>query len=119
MLEGILPPTGDLADTGQVIDSAILSDGSIPRPDTSATLINGASAPNEGTVNFTQSPVGGSHVAGDVYRYRFAYTDPNGTEATPSDERHVTVAPGNTVINLSNLPPLTNGADTVTIAPLM
>ena len=109
VLEGILPPTGDLADTAQVIDSAILSDGSIPRPDTSATLVNGASSPNEGTISFTQSAVGGSHVPGDVYRYRFAYTDPNGTEATPSEERQVTVAPGNNLITLSNLPPLTNG----------
>lgn len=108
VLEGILPPTGDLADTAQVVDSAILGDGSIPRPDTSSALINAAPTPNEGSALFTQG-TGGSHAAGDVYRYRFAYVDNNGTEATPSAERQVTVAANNTAVTLSNLPPLTSG----------
>lgn len=109
VLEGVLPPTGDLADTAEVIDSAILGDGSIPRPDTSASLLNAAPAPNEGSVTFAQSAGGGSHVPGDVYRYRFAYLDPNGTEATPSEERSVTVAAGSNTITINNLPTLTNG----------
>lgn len=112
-LEGILPPTGDVADTAEVIDSAILGDASVPRPDTSGVTVNAAPAPNEGLITFVHSDTGGSHVEGDVYRYRFAYADGNGTEATVSEERTVTVqgvdgTPNNS-ITLNNLPTLTTG----------
>lgn len=107
-LEGILPPTGDVADTAEVIDSAILGDASIPRPDTNGVLANSAPSPNEGLVTFAQTDAGGSHVEGDIYRYRFAYVDGNGTEATVSEERTLTVqgADGNpnNIITLNNLP---------------
>lgn len=112
-LEGILPPTGDVADTAQVVDSAILGDASIPRPDTSGVSLNAAPVPNEGLVTFSQADTGGSHVEGDVYRYRFAFVDGNGTEATVSEERTLTVqgADGNpnNRITLNNLPTVANG----------
>ncbi len=107
-LEGILPPTGDVADTAEVIDSAILGDASIPRPDTNAVLANAAPSPNEGLATIAHTDTGGTHAEGDVYRYRFAYVDGNGTEATVSEERSVTVqgADGNpnNVITLNDLP---------------
>lgn len=113
ILEGILPPTGDVADTAEVVDSAILGDASIPRPDTSAVSVNSAPTPNEGLVTIVQTDSGGSHVEGDVYRYRFAYVDGNGTEATVSEERTVTVqgADGNpnNRITLNDLPTVING----------
>jgi flagellar hook protein FlgE len=110
ILEGILSPTGDVADTAEVIDSTILGDASLPRPDTSAVLINAAPSPNEGVVSFSHNDGGGTHVEGDVYRYRFAYVDDAGSEATVSDERVITVQgadgqPNNT-ITLNNLPTL-------------
>ncbi|HRX79960.1 MAG TPA: flagellar hook-basal body complex protein, partial [Pirellulaceae bacterium] len=86
ILEGILPPTGDVANTAEVVDSAILGDASIPRPDTSGVQVNSAPVPNEGLVTIAQADSGGSHVEGDVYRYRFAYVDANGTEATVSEQ---------------------------------
>jgi flagellar hook protein FlgE len=107
-LEGVLPPSGDVADTAEVIDSAILGTASIPRPDTSGATVNAAPSPNEGTVTFSQADSGGTHVEGDIYGYRFAYVDSNGLEATPSAERTVTVqgADGNpnNSITLNNLP---------------
>ncbi|HUG67085.1 MAG TPA: flagellar hook-basal body complex protein [Pirellulaceae bacterium] len=112
-LEGIFPPTGDVADTAQVIDSAILGDGSIPRPDTSGVSLTATSAPNIGLITFAHAEPGGSHVEGDLYRYRFAYADASGAEALVSDERTVTVqgADGNpnNVITLNNLPTLASG----------
>jgi len=107
-LEGIFTPLGDVADTAEVIDSAILGDGSIPRPDTSAAQINATPVPGETQVNFTQSSGGGTHVPGAVYRYRFAYLDSNGTESAASEERLVTVQAGNNTIALSNLPTLSS-----------
>ncbi|MCA9121258.1 MAG: flagellar hook-basal body complex protein [Planctomycetaceae bacterium] len=107
-LEGVLPPTGDVATTGEVIDSVILGTASIPRPDTSGVSLNAAPAPNEGAVGITQADSGGTHVEGDTYRYRFAYVDASGAEATPSEERTVTVqgADGNpnNSITLNSLP---------------
>jgi len=112
VLEGILPPTGDVADTAEVIDSAILGDASLPRPDTSASVINPAPAPNEAIVNFVPSDSGGSLVEGDVYRYRFVYVDDAGSEATVSDERTFTIPAGdglpNNSVTLSNLPTLSS-----------
>ncbi len=112
-LEGILPPTGDVADTAQVVDSQILGDASVPRPETSGVSLNAAPVPNEGLVTFAQADSGGSHAEGDVYRYRFAFVDGNGTEATVSEERSLTVqgADGNpnNRITLNNLPTVTSG----------
>jgi flagellar hook protein FlgE len=112
-MEGVLPPSGDVADTAEVIDSAILGTAAIPRPDASGTTVNAAPTPNEGTVAFVHSDVGGTHVESDVYRYRFAFVDSSGAEATPSDERTVTVQgadgnPNNT-ITLNNLPTAPGG----------
>jgi len=112
-LEGILPPSGDVADTAEVIDSAVLGTASIPRPDASSATVNAAPVPNEGTVTFAHVDSGGSHAEGDTYRYRFAFVDSSGSEATPSEERSVTVqgADGNpnNSIALNNLPTALGG----------
>ena len=107
-LEGVLPPTGDVADTAEVIDSSILGDEAFPRPDTSATSAAASPVPDEEAVVVTQTDGGGTLVEGDIYRYRFAYADSTGTESTVSDELAITVQSGNglpdNVINLNNLP---------------
>ncbi|MEX0819226.1 MAG: flagellar hook-basal body complex protein, partial [Pirellulaceae bacterium] len=108
VLEGILPPSGDVANVAEVIDSAILSTAVIPRPDTSGVTAKAAPTLNEGSVTFAQTDSGGSHVEGDTYRYRFTYVDAGGTETHASAERAVTVqgADGNpnNSLTLNNLP---------------
>lgn len=112
-LEGVLPPSGDVANTAEVIDSAILGTAAIPRPDASGTTVQAAPKPNEGTVTFAQVDTGGSHAEGDVYSYRFAFADASGAEGTPSEDRTVTVqgADGNpnNSITLNNLPASVSG----------
>ena len=54
-LEGIFTPTGDVADTAEVIDSAVLSDSSIPRPDSSSVVIGAAATPDETLASPVQS----------------------------------------------------------------
>src|SRR5262245_5738818 len=76
VLEGTLTPTGDVADTAEVIQSAILGDSIVPRPDTSATLINVAPTPDQSTVTTADSEgAGGTHTEGSVFRYRFTFVD--------------------------------------------
>ena len=108
-LEGTLTPTGDLADTAEVIQSAILGDGAVPRPDSAAVNVNVAPIPNEAGVTAAHTEAaGGTHAEGDVYRYRFAFVDASGTESLSSQEVVVTVPAGDTAANntitLNNLP---------------
>ena len=49
-----------MADTAEVIDSRILGDGTIPRPDTSAVVANASPIPDEEDVVITQSEAAGS-----------------------------------------------------------
>jgi flagellar hook protein FlgE len=108
-LEGTLTPTGDIADTAAVIQSVVLGDSAVPRPDQSAVVANVAPVPNSAGVVVTHSEgAGGTHVEGNTFRYRFTFADANGTESVPSQEIVVTVPAGNTAsdnaINLSGLP---------------
>jgi flagellar hook protein FlgE len=107
-LEGTLTPTGDVADTAGVIESAVLGDGAIPRPDTSASFGNASPIPNDGAITPAHSEGGGTHAEGDVYRYRFAFSDSFGYEGTISDEISIQVPVGNgladNVITLQDLP---------------
>lgn len=115
-LEGTLTPSGDIADTAEVIESAILGDALIPRPDltnagnvTPPTTIDVAATPTTaGIVADATSEGTGTHPEGAVYRYRFAFVDASGHESTPTNELVVTVPVGdgldNNSILLSNLP---------------
>jgi flagellar hook protein FlgE len=96
-LEGTLPPTGDVADTAEVIDSAILGDGNFPRP-SAAAQASIAPTPSIIGVTPTASAAGGTLAAG-TYQYRFVYVDIEGGEATPSPEVSVTVNPGQNRVN--------------------
>jgi flagellar hook protein FlgE len=112
-LEGTLTPTGDVANTAEVIESAILGDSSLPRPDASSMSATAAPLPDEGTVTSanTDTVGGATHAEGSVYQYRFAYVDASGKETLASDPITVTVPAGdglaNNRITLNNLPPAT------------
>ena len=113
-LEGVLPPSGDIANTGSVSDSGIFGDASVPRPDTSSAVATPAVIPQTTGITTSTPDVGGSHVEGDLYRYRFAFVDDAGTEGTVSSEVSVTVQGtdglANNRIQLDNLPAAPGGA---------
>lgn len=93
-LEGTLTPSGDVADTAQVIESAILGDALIPRPDTAgppAAEIVVAATPTVSGVNTTYIADGGAHTEGSVFRYRFVFVDASGNESVPTNELVATV----------------------------
>jgi flagellar hook protein FlgE len=122
-LEGTLTPTGDVADTAQIIQSVTLGDSSVPRPDSSASTLDVAPIPVSSGIttnnNFNEGG-GGSLTSGDVYQYRFVYVDAAGKETLASDPISVTVGNGNGTANdssvqLANLPPTSNGYTSVNI----
>lgn len=108
-LQGALTPTGDVADTAEVIQSVILGDSTVPRPDTSTAVISIPAAPNSSGTTVAQTEgTGGTHAEGDVFSYRFTFVDDSGTETLASAQVDVTVPVGNALadntITLNNLP---------------
>ena len=100
-LEGTLTPEGDVSTAGQVIESLVLGDNLVPRPEASGIGIE--SAPQTDTSStIATSGTGGTLAAGD-YEYRFVLTDTNGNESVASNAVDATVAPNGTV-SLTNLP---------------
>ena len=96
-LEGTLTPTGDLADTAGVIESAVLGDGRVPRPslDGDNDLYGVAEAPPASADVADVPDASGVGVAnteagtladGAVYRYRIALVDDSGSESAASLE---------------------------------
>ncbi|QDU26965.1 Flagellar hook protein FlgE [Anatilimnocola aggregata] len=107
-LEGVLSPSGDIADTAGVIQSATLGDTAIPRPDVTGALLGVAPIPNASGVTRTTTEGAGTHAEGATYRYRFAYVNDSGTETTASTEISYTIPVGdglaNNTIDLGSLP---------------
>lgn len=118
-LNGNLTPTGDVADTAEVIDSAVLGDANIPRPDvndpvnpTSVAIADRPDTVAAGTSG-ASSGVGSGFVNGDQYEYVFTYVDSAGNESLASQTPvAVTVAGNSDRITLSNLPPDSDFANT-------
>lgn len=111
LLQGVLTPSGDVADTGAVIESATLGDAIVPRPDVSGVTIGVASTPDSAAIAVSHAEGGGgTHLEGDTFQYRFAFADASGTEGPASNSISVTVPPGdgnippNNSINLNNFP---------------
>lgn len=100
-IEGTLTPTGDIADTAQVIDSVVLSDGSYSRPPTGTTT--------------TVVPPGADSITGNYSYVVTWYNSGTHVESRPSERiGPVTVVNGN--ITLDNLPDAPPGEyDTVRI----
>ena len=107
-LEGILTPTGDIADTAEVIESAVLGDAAVPRPNGSTVGVTIAPLPDQTSVTVTQSEGAGGHSEGDTFRYRFTFVDDSGSETLPSQEIVVSIPAGdglpNNTITLNSLP---------------
>lgn len=111
-LQGVLSPSGDVADTAGVVQSAVLGDSIVPRPDVSSSSVSVAPTPAVGGVTSTHTEgAGGTHAEGVTYRYRVTYVDTSGAESVPSAEISVTVPAGDAAANnsivLNNLPAAT------------
>lgn len=105
-LQGTLTPTGDIADTGEVIQSAVLGDASIERPDLSLTDITGAPIPDIAIAGTTATgAAGGTLTAGANYRYRFVFADDSGKESAASNELSVTLSGAQNRVDIANIPP--------------
>ncbi len=108
-MQGTLTPLGDVANTAQVLESAVLGDAAIPRPDTSGAQLAVATLPTvTGITSGITEGAGGTHPPNATYRYKFAFADDSGSEGTPSGEIVVTVPLGNALaddsIVLNSLP---------------
>lgn len=107
-LQGALSPSGDLANAAAVIQSAVLGDSSVPRPDVALSSANVAPTPDASGVAVSQSDTGGSLAENATYRYRISLIDTSGNETLASDELVVNVPVGNAAndntITLTGLP---------------
>lgn len=95
VMEGTLTPSGDIADTAEIIQSAVLGDDLVPRPDSSAVAVGAAPTPSVTAVTFARTQGSGSLAEGSVYGYKFAFIDANGKESPASAAFNVTVPTGN------------------------
>lgn len=107
-LQGTLSPSGDIANTAGIIQSAVLGDSSVPRPDTAASTIGAAPTPN--TAGTTASATTGGALAANTYRYRVTFVDASGNETLASPEISANVGPGATnAVDLTGLPAAPTG----------
>ncbi len=109
-LEGALSPTGDVADTGSIIQTSILGRDDHVYPETAVTTAS-AERPNlnNAGTSFTEEPAGsGSMMADDEFTYRIVYvqTNPMGTGDKESmwAEQAVTITADNTAVLIDNVP---------------
>jgi flagellar hook protein FlgE len=108
VMEGTLTPNGEIADTAEVIQSGVLGDAAIPRPDGSGVVLASASTADTSSISIAHNQGAGTLVENSIYRYRFAFVDASGKESVPSATLSVTVPTGNGLpdnqISLNNLP---------------
>ena len=105
--QGTLSPTGDLADTAEILNSAVLSDGKFTPPDDS-TIVTCCQTPDtSGTV---LAGTGAGTLDG-TFTYKIVYVDGNNNE-TPASTLSVN-ATAAARIDLTGIPP-TPSADFVT-----
>jgi flagellar hook protein FlgE len=107
-LQGTLTARGDIADTAEVIQSQVLGNAFVPRPDSSGVGVAAALTPSTAGVTVGHTQGAGSHAEGSIYDYRFVFVDDNGKESLASSALTVSVPTGNgaadNVITLDNLP---------------
>ena len=109
-LEGTLSPTGDVADTAEIIQSAILGDASWTAPDTDAagTSVEISLIPTDSTLAATSTTGGGLDVAG-TYSYVVVFGDGTlgsnyDTESLSSVEIGPIAMGGDDTITLTDIP---------------
>jgi flagellar hook protein FlgE len=107
-MEGTLTPRGDVADTAAVVQSTVLGDGSLPRPDSTGLVVATAAVPDVAGVTVVNTDGGGTHPENATYRYKVVFVDATGTESVASPQVTVTTPTGNGAadnsITLNNLP---------------
>ncbi len=108
VMEGTLTPSGDLANTAEIIQSAVLGDSLVPRPDSSTMDASAAGTPSITGVTIGHNQGAGSLTEGDAYGYRIVFVDSSGKESPASTAINVTIPVGNgladNTITLDNLP---------------
>lgn len=116
VMEGTLTPNGDVADTAEVIESAVLGDAAVPRPDGNGVDLASAATPDTTGISVSHNQGAGTLQEGAVYQYRLAFLDASGQESPSSSTLSVTVPVGNgqpdNEISLANLPTAPSGAYT-------
>ncbi len=95
VMEGTLTPSGDIADTAEIIQSAVLGDKLVPRPDSSAIAVSAAPTPSAAGVTVAHNQGAGSLAEGNVFGYKIVFVDSTGKESPSSAAINVTVPVGN------------------------
>ncbi len=114
-LNGNLTPTGDVADTAEVIQSEVLGDASVPRPDVNApgggTTAAVVPRPSASGASAAAAGSGSSFIAGDQYEYAVTFANAAGQESLASSTTiAATIAADGNNVTLSNLPDATGSA---------
>jgi len=120
-LEGTLTATGDIATQGQVVESSILGNSAVPRPDTSATVAQvsaqpsiiaatdvSAVTPGIGSIGNAQAEGTGGSVPDGTFDYRFTFSD--------GGLANETLASGNVNVNVADLGDTIANNNTVTFS---
>ncbi len=104
-LEGALTPEGDVGDTPGVVQSAVLSDGSLEvPPDLAGGDVTAVDPPDVSASTAAAAATGGSVGPGN-YQYKVVFVDAGGNEGPVSaDVGPVSVVGPNDTVNLSNIP---------------
>ena len=94
---GVLTPTGDVASTAEIIESAVLGDGNTTIPMPAGTATTGVASVAAGGLTGGPVDVGapGGPVPAGTYYYKMTLVDPNGGESSAVDLT-VTVPAGGT-----------------------
>lgn len=112
-LEGTLTSTGDLATQGKVVESAILGNSAVPRPDVTSSNISVAAQPSVaastsssavtpgiGSLTDGQTEGAGGSVPDGSFNYRFTFSNGGlSGETLASADYPVTLADGNATPN--------------------
>ena len=112
-LQGVLSPTGQIADTAGIAQSGALGDSNFPQANAATVTAGVAPIPSAAAVAVGNAKAaGGSFTEGTSLQYKFAFADASGTETAASSALAVTIpvsngAADNSVV-LTNLP--TSGA---------
>ncbi len=108
VMEGTLTPSGDLATTAEIIQSAVLGDSLVPRPDSAGVDLKAAGTPVVTGISVGHNQGAGSLAEGSAYGYRLVFVDSSGKESPASAAINMTIPAGNglpdNTITLNNLP---------------
>jgi len=109
-LQGTLSPTGDLADTAEIIQTTPLGDSLYAPPDTSGVTLRAAPAKPDLTTNPTTfTPGAGGNLSAGDYQYKIVLYDPTtGTEGIPSDASAAVTCAANDRVVIGDFPPNTD-----------